>query len=333
MQKPDKSGEGPEVTELLAEFSRGFRQNFRRLAPLILGLLVVAVAYLGLFKVDSGSQGVVRRFGQLHRLVDPGLHFAIPLIERVNVVDVEQVRRVEVGFRGDRSVPAEALMLTGDENIVEVRMAVQYRVSDPTSFLFRLADPVGTLHTASEVAIRTVVGQNTIDDVMTRGRSDVQVSVRALLQRLMDDYQSGIEITEVKLDSVDAPDEVKDAFNAVTRAREDREKLINQAQGYAEDRLPKARGEARRIEREAEAYKEQRVLRARGEVAKFEAVYQEYEKAKEVTRRRLYLETMERVMKRVQRKVVLDRQVGDSALPLLQLSGAAKARGNAGGNP
>lgn len=332
MQKPDKSGAGPEVTELLSDLSRGFRQNFRRLAPLVLGLLVVAVAYLGLFKVDSGSQGVVRRFGQLHRLVDPGLHFAIPLVERVDVVDVEQVRRTEVGFRADKGVPAEALMLTGDENIVEVRMAVQYRVSDPTSFLFRLADPARTLHTASEVAIRTVVGQKTIDDVMTRGRNEVQVNVRSLLQRLMDDYQSGIEITEVKLDSVDAPDEVKDAFNAVTRAREDREKLINEAQGYAEDRLPKARGEARRIEREAEAYKEQRVLRAKGDVAKFEALLQEYDKAKEVTRRRLYLETMERVMKRVQRKVILDEQVGGSALPLLPLSGSRAGLGTPGGN-
>ena len=165
-------------------------------------------------------------------------------------------------------------------------MVVQYRVSDPMRYLFRLREPEASLHVAAEVAIRSVVGRTFIDDVMTTGRQQVQAATRELLQGLMDDYEGGLEITEVKLDAVDAPDEVKDAFNAVTRAREDKEKLVNEARGYQEDKVPRARGEAQSMVRAAEGYKEQRVLRAQGDADKFDATLAEYQKAKAVTRQR-----------------------------------------------
>jgi membrane protease subunit HflK len=319
---------GPDLNDVMGEMSQIFRRSFRKLGPLLAFGLVVLLALAGVYKVDSGSQGVVRRFGKEHRRSGPGLHYAVPVVERVDVVNVEEIRRIEVGFRGDQPLPEEALMLTGDENIVEVRMVVQYRVADPGKFLFRIGSPQETLQSAAEVALRTVVGQSKIDDVMTTGRATVQESAEQLLQKLLDEYQSGIEVTDVKLDSVDAPDEVKDAFNAVTRAREDKERLVNQARGYAEDKVPRARGEARSVEREAEGYREQRILRAQGEVAKFKSVYAEYTKAKDVTRRRLHLETMERVLSNTPEKVLVDEHLlesGNAVLPLLMQGTRAPA--------
>ena len=223
----DDDGSGPNISEVVAEVSDALRGNIRRFGPVFGGLLLVAVVVTGVYSVGPGEQGVVRRFGKEHRTAAPGLHYAMPLAESVDVVNIEEVRRVEVGFNGEVTINEEALMLTGDENIVEVQMVVQYRVADPTKYLFRLRDPERTLHIASEVALRSVVGRTNIDDVMTTGRQQVQAATRELLQQLMDDYEGGLEITEVKLDAVDAPDEVKDAFNAVTRAREDKEKLVN----------------------------------------------------------------------------------------------------------
>lgn len=321
----DDDGQGPNISEVMAEVSDALRGSLRRFGPLVAVVLVFVVGVTGVYSVGPGEQGVVRRFGRQHRIVAPGLHYAVPIMEAVDVVNVEQVRRVEVGFKGEVTINEEALMLTGDENIVEVHMVVQYRVADPARYLFRLRDPERTLHVASEVALRSVVGRTNIDDVMTTGRQQVQTATRELLQSLMDDYEGGLEITEVKLDAVDAPDEVKDAFNAVTRAREDKEKLVNEARGYLEDKLPRARGEAQSRVRAAEAYKEQRVLRARGDADKFEAMLAEYQKARGVTRQRLYLETMERVLGPIKDKMIIDQGVGSGTLPLLPLKAAAAA--------
>ncbi len=318
----DDDGGGPNLTEVVAEVSDALSTNLRKFGPLVGIGLAAALALSSFYTVNPGEVGVVRRFGRHNRTVDPGPRFLIPWVEEVDVVPVMQVRRIEVGFQGDVTINEQALMLTGDENIVEVHMVVQYRVSEPTKFLFRLRAPEDTLKTAAEVAIRTVVGRTKIDDVMTTGRVEVQSATKEVLQALMDDYQSGIEITEVKLDAVDAPDEVKDAFNAVTRAREDKEKLVNEARGYQEDKVPRARGQAQAILRAGEAYKAQRVLRARGEAARFDAMRTEYEKAKAVTRRRLYLETMERVLAPLKNKVIVDEGVGKGALPILPLGGA-----------
>lgn len=321
----DDDGSGPNISEVVAEVSDVLQSNIRRFGPILGGLLLLGIVVTGVYSVGPGEQGVVRRFGREHRTAGPGLHYAFPLVESVDVVNIEEVRRVEVGFSGEAQVNEEALMLTGDENIVEVQMVVQYRVADPTKYLFRLREPESSLHVASEVALRSVVGRTNIDDVMTTGRPQVQAATRELLQGLMDDYESGLEITEVKLDAVDAPDEVKDAFNAVTRAREDKEKLVNEARGYQEDKLPRARGEAQSIVRAAEAYKEQRVLHAQGDADRFDAMLAEYQKARGVTRDRLYLETMERLIQPLQNKVVVDKSALQGGMPVLPLRSAARA--------
>jgi modulator of FtsH protease HflK len=323
--KFDEDGSGPNISEVVAEMSDVLSSNLKRFGPVIAGLLLLAVVITGVYSVGPGEQGVVRRFGREHRAVGPGLHYALPIAESVDVVNIEEVRRIEVGFSGENTVNEEALMLTGDENIVEVHMVVQYRVSDPMRYLFRLREPEASLHVAAEVAIRSVVGRTIIDDVMTTGRTQVQQATREALQLLMDDYESGIEITEVKLDAVDAPDEVKDAFNAVTRAREDKEKLVNEARGYQEDKVPRARGDAQSIVRGAEGYKEQRVLRAQGDADRFNSMLAEYGKARLVTRQRLYLETMERVVAPLKNKLIVDKAALTGSVPLLPLRASAPA--------
>jgi membrane protease subunit HflK len=251
----------------------------------------------------------------------------IPLIQKRDVINVARIRRIEVGFRGSQRQPEEAQMLTGDENMEDAEMIVQYRVSDPSKYFFRLSNPDETLLATAEVALRSVIGQTTIDDAITKGRGLVQSRTRELLQRLMNTYQSGLTITEVKLQSVDPPDEVKDAFHDVVRAREEKEKLINQAKGYREDVIPRARGNAEQQRREAEGYREQRILRAQGDAAKFNSIHAEYQKAKEVTRRRLYLETMDRVLSTVTDKTVVDAALPGQTLPVLNLGKKAVAAG------
>ena len=230
--------------------------------------------------MGPGEQAVIRTFGRETGKAGPGLHFSFPLIQRRDVVNVEQVRRVEVGFRGQQRMPDEALMLTGDENIVEAQIIVQYRVSDTSKYLFRLKDPDETLRATAEVALRSMVGQTQIDELLTTGRERVQDEARAWLQKLMNDYQSGITVTELKLQTVDAPAQVREAFHDVVRAREEKEKLINEARGYQADVIPRAKGEAEKLQREAEAYREQRILRANGDANRFDATLVEFQKAR-----------------------------------------------------
>ncbi len=303
----------------LEQVSEAIRRNLRKLGPILLGIVLVLLILSGVYSVNPGEQGVVRTFGKETGKTGPGLHFAVPLVQKVNVVNVEQIRRIEVGFRGKERVPSEALMLTGDENIVEAQVIVQYRVVDPSKYLFRLRDPEQTILATAEVSLRSVIGRTTIDDAMTTGREQVQSETRTQLQTLMDNYQSGVAITEVKLQMVDAPDEVREAFHDVVRAREEKEQKINKAKGYNEDLLPRARGEARQLVRAAEGYKEQRELRANGDVANFLAVLEEYRKAEKVTRDRLHLETMERILRAVDKKTVVDKDVTKNALPVLNL--------------
>jgi len=293
---------------------------------LVIAVLLVGIwAATGFYIVGPGEQGVVRQFGKVVKKTSAGLNYRLPWpIQKVDIVNVERIQRLEVGFRSDplqpgriREVPRESLMLTGDENIVDAQLIVQYRIKDPIPYLFRIRDPVGTLRAATEVALRSRVGNTTIDDVLTVGRFKVQEETREFLQQLMDIYESGLLVTEVKLQTVDAPDQVKDAFHEVVRAREDREKLINQAKGYQEDLIPKARGQAQEILRAAEAYKEERILRARGDAARFRSILTEYQRAPRVTRQRLYLETVEKVLSGVE-KVVLDSG-GNNVVPLLPL--------------
>lgn len=322
----DDNGPRPDVTEVVAQVSDTFRRNARNLGPLVAGLLVLVVLATGIYSVGPGELGVVRTFGKVDAApAGPGLHYAWPFVQQVDVVNVEEIRRLEVGFRGEKKEISEARMLTGDENLVEVRMIVQYRVSDPIEFLFRIDEPAETLRATAEVALRTVVGHTTIDDLMTRGRERVQDEAGVLLQELINQYHSGLVVTQVKLLQVEPPEQVRDAFDDVVRAREEKEKLINKARAYRADKIPRARGEAEQLKQEAEAYQARRIKQARGDASRFEQQFAEYDKAKEVTRERLYLETMERILGRVEKKVVVDDGVAGNALPLLPLAPQAAA--------
>jgi len=307
----------PDLNDVLMRVGSMWKKSMGRFGGLFAAAAVIGIALTGLYKVGPGEQGLVRTLGRVTGHTAPGLRFRIPLVQRVDVVNLEQIRRMEVGARGDQRVAQEALMITGDANIVEAQMIVQYRIIDPKRYLFELKDPEDALRATAEVALRSIVGRTNIDEVITTGREKVQAETQQWLQTLMEMYQSGISITEVKLQAIDAPDEVKDAFHDVVRAREEKEKLINQALGYEADLIPKARGEAEKTRRDAQGYRERRILEARGDAAKFESVLAEYEKAKQVTRQRLYLETMERIMAKSPRKVLVDEKVSRNAVPIL----------------
>src|SRR5215475_676970 len=318
--------EGDEVLGQLAERWQNWQRQSPKAPFVVVGVigLVVLLVWLatGFYVVGPGEQGVVRRFGKEVSRTSSGLRYHLPVpIERVEVVNLAVVRRVEVGFRSDpryRVVPQEALMLTGDENIVDAQAIVQYRVKDPGQYLFRVRDPDQSLRDSTEVALRSVVGRTTIDEAMTVGRVRIQDSARDFLQQLLDTYHSGLVVTELKLQVVDPPEQVKDAFHEVVRAREDRERLINEALGYQEDVIPKARGQGEQMVRAAEAYKAQRVIRAEGDAAKFVTILKEYERAQEVTEQRLYLETLQRVLPKAQ-KIVISPQLEGGVLPFLPL--------------
>lgn len=299
-----------------------FGRGSRHLGPLILILVAAALMFSATFQVQPGEIAVIRTLGKETSRVEPGFHWVMPGIQRFDIVNIARVRRVEVGFRGMQLRPEEAQMLTGDENIVDAQMIVQYRISNPSKYLFQLKDVEGTLLSTAEVALRSIIGQTSTDDAITKGRGEVQTKTRELLQRLMDDYNSGVQVSEVKLQNVDPPEEVKDAFHEVVRAREEREKLINQAEGYREEVIPRAKGEAERQLRDAEGYQAQRVLRAQGDAERFTSVYNEYSKSKQVTQRRMYIESMERVLQQTSNKTIIDERVSGSTLPFLPISKA-----------
>lgn len=332
-----------EVAQQVEATFKRFRSNLPGFGLLLIAALVLWAAS-GVYIISPDEVGVVRRFGKAVSVLPSGFHLQFPRgIDRVDKVKVTQVKRLEIGFRTIAAgpparyqpFPKESLMLTGDENIVDCQVIVQYRVKDAKAYLFNVALPDLTLHNAAEVAIRQVMGQSTIDDALTIGKLVIQDSTRELLQKIIDLYGAGILVTEVKLQTVNAPKQVEDAFKDVVRAKEDRSRLVNEADGYKEDILPKARGKAEQIRQAAEAYRQERVARATGEAARFTAVLAEYHKAKEVTRRRLYLEAMEEILPRV-KKVVVDPKAGGNILQTLPLGVAGGAIGStrtpAGGN-
>jgi len=312
-----------------ALFGADFKFNWLWL-KWIIPIAVVLWLLSGIYIIRPGEQGVVRRFGRAVRVTQPGPHYRLPgPIEKVDKVKVEKVRRIEIGFRTIspgpparyKFIPQESLMLTGDEQIVDAQIIVQYKVKEPEKFLFNVKDlesPRGALMDAAEVALRQVVGQRPIDDVLIAEKLQIETDIRELLQRIIDDYDSGVRITVVKLQTVRPPKEVEKAFRDVVSAKEDKERLVQEADGYREDVLPKARGQAEKIIREAEAYKAERIEYAQGDKDRFLAVLKEYEKAKDVTRKRLYLETMERILPGI-RKFVIDPEVGGNLLQFLPL--------------
>jgi membrane protease subunit HflK len=276
-----------------------------------LGLIAVAALAAiwivsGTYKVDAGNIGVVTRFGKYVEETSPGLNWHLPVpIERVDIVNVEQNRTLAVGFSsfgeaGDRSEPKEALMLTRDENYVDVRLVVQYKVSNLTNsakkFLFNVVDPATTLKQVTESAERGVIGSSDMDFVLTEGRNEVVSQVKKEIQEVMDRYESGVEITSVNLQDVQAPEQVQAAFQDVIKAREDKQRLINEAEAYSNDIVPKARGAAARMLQEAQGYKDRVIAQAEGETNRFSKMLGEYLKGPDVTRKRLYIDTMESVL-------------------------------------
>lgn len=294
------------------------------IAYFILGLFAVGIVFwlgTGVYTVQPGEEAVLRLVGRYYDTTDPGLHWFWPSpVGKRDVVRVDEVRRLEIGVRGSAPIPDEAQMITGDQNIVDVELLVQYNIKSSQDFLFRAVDPAGlTIKDAAETSLRQVVGQRAIDDVLTTEKEAVQEDTRLKLQELLDLYQTGIRITEVKLLNVRPPEQVQDAFDDVVRAREDKDRIINLADAYREAQLPLARGDAARLTESAAAFKETRVAQATGQADRFLAVLQEYEKAPDVTRQRLYLEAMEEILPGVT-KFIVDAENGGNLLQLLPLN-------------
>ncbi len=290
-----------------------------------LGFLLLAAIVLwalsGFYIVDEGNRGVETRFGKYTSTTMPGLNWHLPApIEQVQLVDVEQQRFIEVGYRsGARqqagSVPREALMLTKDENIVDIRLAVQYQVKDAKDYSFNVLNPAATLKQVTEATERGVIGHNTMDFVLTEGRSEIVSEIKSEIQLVMDNYKAGIAITSVNLQDAQPPEQVQGAFEDAIKAREDKQRLINEAQGYYNDVIPRARGAASRQLQGSEAYLARVVAQAEGEASRFSQLRTEYEKAPEVTRKRLYIETLESVLSQTN-TIMVDVKGGNNLLYL-----------------
>ena len=293
--------------EQLLERLRSIGRRFRiggggsTIALAIIGIFVVALVIwlaTGIYQVQPGEQAALRKLGKFDNIQGPGLHWFWPApIGTRDVVQVAEVRRLQLGVRESTPVLTESLMITGDENIVDVQLLVQYDIKDIGQFLFRVVDPDGiTIKDAAETSLRQVVGSRNIDDVLTVEKEAIQTETRLLLQNLLNLYQTGINVREVKLLDVFAPAQVQDAFDDVVRAKEDKERIINLADAYKEAVLPNARGDAIRLIEDAEAVRQQRIAIATGQAEEFLAILSEYRLAKDVTRQRLYLEAMEQIL-------------------------------------
>ena len=324
MKIPPKLPRPDEVVERL----KAFRRRLPRFYVIILILLLIWI-FSGIFVVAPDEQGMVRSFGKLTRTLEPGLHYHLPFpIETVSKPKVTEIQRFEFGFRTVNSGPPpqfkpmddEALMLTGDENILDVWFIVQFRIKDATSYLFNVADPSKTMRDAAEAAMRAVMGENKIETAMTTGRVNIQNDAQKALQQTLDSYVSGIQVIAVQLQAVQPPEPVRSAFREVISAREEKNKFINEAESYTSDILPRARGLAVQIELEAEAYKEQKIKQSQGDADRFLALLKEYRNAKDVTRKRLYLETMEEILSQARKLVIdSDNQGVIQLLPLQEL--------------
>jgi membrane protease subunit HflK len=285
-------------------------------------LLIVGVWFAsGFYIVDEGRRGVVLRLGRHIETTMPGPRWHLPYpFESVEVVNVSGVRTVEVGYRGNpkNKQPQEALMLTDDENIVDVQFAVQYTLKGPEDYLFKNKNPDDNVLQAAETAIREVVGKSKMDFVLSQGRSEVSARVKKLMQEILDKYETGINITTVNLQNVQAPEQVLAAFEDVVRAQQDQERFKNEGQAYANDVVPRARGVAARLIEESNGYRQSVISTAQGDASRFRQILAEYEKAPQVTRERMYLETMQNILSATS-KIVVDQKAGSQNLLYLPL--------------
>ena len=315
------------------------QDRFRRMMPgglgtgkgvlLVLAVIVTLWLMTGIYRVQPGEQGVEMLFGQFIKQTGAGLHWWPPSpIGAVHTPNVQRTNTISVGFRDAvgggraaaiRDVPEESLMLTGDQNIIDIDYVVQWRIKSARDFLFNIRDPEATAKLASESAIREVVGQTSLEDALALKRTAVENKTKALLQQILDQYGVGVFIAEVKMQKVDPPQTVIDAFNDVQRAKQDRERQQNEAEAYANDIIPKAKGESQRIIQGATAYREKVIKEAEGEAKRFLSVYNAYKTGKDVTLKRLYLERMQEVL-RTSEKVIIDKgQGGPGVVPYLPL--------------
>ncbi len=335
-------GGGPQAPDL-EELLRKGQDTFRKMLPGGFGsgkgvvLVAVALALLwlasGFYRVLPDEQGVVLRFGEWVRTEPPGLRYHWPSpVEAVFTPKVTRVSRIEIGYRSgggggevrrgtttDRDVPDESLMLTGDENIIDVDFTVFWVIKDAGKYLFKVRDPEATVKKAAESAMREIIGRTELQPALTEARQQIETGTGQLLQNMLDEYQTGIQVTQVQLQKADPPAPVVDAFNDVQRARADRERLRNEAEAYRNDIIPRARGDAERLSQESQAYREQVVNLAQGDASRYTAIYNAYTQSKDVVSRRMYLETMEQVLKGTN-KVIVDTTPGaQSVIPFLQL--------------
>jgi modulator of FtsH protease HflK len=301
----------------------GLRSSFVFLAAVVIIAIAAFIAFT--FRVDPDELGIVMRFGKPLRSEPPGLHFRLPYpIEEVRLPKVTRQNIIDVGMRSSEEsrsvlrVPEESLMLTGDENIVDINFVVFWRIKDATKYLFNIQKPEVTVKEVAESAMRDIVGQSNIQPLLTGARQKTEQAVQRLMQKVLDFYGAGVSLDQVQLQKVDPPTQVIDAFRDVQAARADKERLQNEAGSYANRVVPEARGEAERILQSARAYKEQTVAEATGQAARFLKVFEEYRKAPEVTRKRMYLETMERVLGGTD-KIILDSNGRQGAAPFVPL--------------
>jgi modulator of FtsH protease HflK len=301
------------------------------LLVLVFGLIWAAT---GFYRVNPQQQGVVLRFGEWVRTSPPGLHYHLPFpIESVLTPEVTSDNRIEIGFRdvggnssSRRDIADESQMITGDENIVDIDFVVFWRIADAGQYLFNLAEPDVTIKVTAEAVMREIIGRTAIQTALTEGRQDIQVQARQQLQDLLNEYGAGVRVRDVQLLTVDPPADVIDAFNEVQRARQDRDRLKNEAEAFSNDIVPRARGEAAKLVAEAEAYQAEVVNRASGDASRFDQVFQAYLKDKAVTKERIYIETVEEIFSNVD-KIIIDSEAGSGVVPYLPLKELNKSTG------
>lgn len=300
----------------------------------VLGLILMGIM-TSFYSVETDEVGVIRRFGKFTRITEPGLHLKMPLgIEKLDRVKVKRVFKEEFGFRtlqagvntrySNKSFDDESIMLTGDLNVLDVTWIVQFLVKDPVQLLFNIRNPRETVRDVSESVMRQVVGDSSVSEALTNRRIEINQEVQDRLQAILNSYKSGIQIETVKLQDVNPPDKVKRSFNEVNEAKQEREKVINQSWEAYNKAIPKAKGQAEKTIREAEGYALARVQKAKGDATKFTETWNAYKNAKEVTRRRLYLETLEEIIPKVGKIFVFEPEA-NGALPLLNLNGNSNA--------
>ena len=300
----------------------------------IAGVVILILLFSSFYQISPEEMGVILRFGKFVRTTDPGLHLKLPGIEQLMKVPVQRQLKMEFGFRTEspgirteyRVTPEtqrEARMLTGDLNVADVEWIVQYKIKDPYNFLFKLRDAESTFHYMNEAIVRKIVGDNSVDEVITVGRARMALEAKEELQSLCDLYEIGIEVNQLIFQDVNPPDPVKPSFNEVNEALQEKERKINEAWSEYNQEIPKARGEAEQMIRAAEGYATERVNNAEGDANRFKAIYREYARAPLVTRKRLYLEAINEILPKMNKKIIFDEQQ-KNILPLLNLGEEVK---------